>query len=217
MAGLGGAALAPRTVPEDEHELVTRVQGGDREAFDELARRHSRRAFTIAYRILRHTQDAEDLVQDAFIAALDGIRSFDAARPVAPWFFKIVVNRSLNAATARSTRERYVTVSHWWNSDDAEADVDPAEQSEIRARFQSAIEALPRHQRLIVELSDLDGRSSAEIGEILELPRGTVRWHLHQARKSLRVSLGVLLDQTASHLNRQHGNGSCAPLYARSA
>ena len=196
MASLAGLATAPRTAP-DEHALVVRVQRGDRDAFDELARRYARRAFAVAYRILRDTHDAEDLVQDAFIAALDGMRSFDPARPFAPWFFKIVVNRSLNAANARSTRERYVTVIHVWNNDAGAADVDPAERSEIRTRFRTAIEALPRHQRLIVELSDIDGRSSAEIGEMLDLPRGTVRWHLHQARQSLRVTLATLLEKSA--------------------
>jgi RNA polymerase sigma-70 factor, ECF subfamily len=201
MAGLGGAAPAPGTVPDDEQRLVERIQHGDRDgdraAFDALARRYSRRAFAVAYRILRQAQDAEDLVQDAFIAALDGIGSFDAARPFAPWFFKIVVNRALNAVTARSTRERYVTVIHLWNNDGVAADFDPAERSEIRTRFQAAIAALPRHQRLIVEMSDIDGRSSTEIGEMLDLPRGTVRWHLHQARKALRVSLAGLVEQSA--------------------
>ena len=196
VGGLGGAAPVPSEAHDNERGLVLRVQQGDREAFDELARRYARRAFAIAYRILRHTQDAEDLVQDAFIAALDGIGSFDPSRPFAPWFFKIVVNRSLNAASARHTRERHVTVTHLWNNDAATVEFDPAERSEIRQRFRQALAALPGHQRLIVELSDLDGRSSTEIGEMLELPRGTVRWHLHQARKVLRAALGDLLERT---------------------
>jgi len=196
VGGLGGAAAAPSEPSDDERELVIRVQQGDREAFDQLARRHARRAFAIAYRILRHTQDAEDLVQDAFIAALDGIGSFDPSRPFAPWFFKIVVNRALNAASARSTRERHVTVTHLWNNDATAVEFDPAERSEIRYRFQKALADLPQHQRLIVELSDIDGRSSTEIGEMLELPRGTVRWHLHQARKTLRAALAGLLERT---------------------
>jgi RNA polymerase sigma-70 factor (ECF subfamily) len=194
--GVGVAAAIPRETLDDERALVGRVQRGDQQAFNELAQRYARRAFAIAYRILRHTQDAEDLVQDAFIAALDGIGSFDASRPFAPWFFKIVVNRSLNAVSARSTRERHVTVFQPW-SDDVTAEFDPAESSEIRTRFQAALGALPRHQRLIVELSDIDGRSSTEIGEMLDLPRGTVRWHLHQARKTLRVALATLLERSA--------------------
>ena len=198
MAGvLGATSPASRTVPDDELELVLRIQRGDRAAFDELARRYARRAFAVAYRILRQTQDAEDLVQDAFIAALDAINSFDSTRPFGPWFFKIVVNRSLNAASARSTRERHASVIHLGNHDAGQVDFDPAERSEIRTRFQAAIAMLPRHQRLIVELSDVDGRSSTEIGEMLDLPRGTVRWHLHQARKTLRETLGLLLERSA--------------------
>jgi RNA polymerase sigma-70 factor (ECF subfamily) len=195
VGGLGGAAPVPSEAHDDERGLVIRIQQGDREAFDQLARRHARRAFAIAYRILRHTQDAEDLVQDAFIAALDGIGSFDPARPFAPWFFKIVVNRAHNAASARSTRERHVTVTHLWNNEATAVELDPAERSEIRYRFHQALAALPRHQRLIVELSDIDGRSSTEIGEMLDLPRGTVRWHLHQARKTLRSALAALLER----------------------
>ena len=195
FGGMGGAAAVPNEPRDDERDLVIRVQHGDREAFDELARRHARRAFAIAYRILRHTQDAEDLVQEAFIAALDGIGTFDPTRPFAPWFFKIVVNRALNAASARSTRERHVTVTYLWNSDAAAVEFDPAERSEIRQRFQRALDALPRQQRVIVELSDIDGRSSTEIGEMLDLPRGTVRWHLHQARKTLRAALANLFER----------------------
>jgi RNA polymerase sigma-70 factor (ECF subfamily) len=195
FGGVVGAAAVPNEPRDDDRDLVTRVQHGDRKAFDELARRHARRAFAIAYRILRHTQDAEDLVQDAFIAALDGIGSFDPTRPFAPWFFKIVVNRALNAASARSTRERHVTVTYLWNNDAATAEFDPAERSEIRYRFRKALDALPRQQRVIVELSDVDGRSSTEIGEMLDLPRGTVRWHLHQARKTLRAALADLFER----------------------
>lgn len=196
--GLGSAASVRTHTADDERDLVVRVQRGDEHAFDELARRYARRAFAVAYRILRHTQDAEDLVQDAFIAALDGIGSFDPARPFAPWFYKIVANRALNAASARSTRERHMTVIELRTDEAVERSPDPAERSEIRTRFESALATLPRHQRLIVELSDVDGRSSTEIGEMMNLPRGTVRWHLHQARRTLRLALASLLEQTRS-------------------
>ncbi|HUQ80186.1 MAG TPA: sigma-70 family RNA polymerase sigma factor, partial [Gemmatimonadaceae bacterium] len=70
------------------------------------------------------------------------------------------------------------------------------ESAEIRERFRLALDALPKHQRLIVELSDIDGRSSTEIGEMMDLPRGTVRWHLHQARKTLRLGLASLFERS---------------------
>lgn len=195
----GGAAAAYDIAPDDEQAcertLIVRVQRGDLDAFDVLARRYARRAFAVAYRILQHAQDAEDVVQDAFIAALDGLASFDTTRPFAPWFLRIVANRALNAASARSTRERHVAVMRLWNDEAAAMDGDPAERSEIREYFRQALATLPRQQRLIVELSDVDGHSSTEIGEMLDLPRGTVRWHLHQARRTLRRALAAVFER----------------------
>jgi RNA polymerase sigma-70 factor (ECF subfamily) len=182
--------------PQDEGELVARVQRGDRAAFDVLARRYARRAYEVAYRVLRHRQDAEDLVQDAFMAALDGIATFDTGRPFAPWFFRIVVNRSLNARKARAARERHLRPAEL-REDDAHAAVGggDVERAEIRERFAAALARLPERQRLIVQLADVDERTSAEIGEMLHLPSGTVRWHLHQARRVLREALAPLKRQ----------------------
>ena len=87
-----------------------------------------------------------------------------------------------------------MNVIQLWTNEAVEVDLDPAEKSEIRTRFETALAALPRHQRLIVELSDVDGRSSTEIGEMMNLPRGTVRWHLHQARRTLRTALAALFE-----------------------
>lgn len=182
---------------EEETALVRRVQGGDRDAFNALSRAHARRAFAIAYRILRHQQDAEDLVQDAFIAALTAIDTFDATRPFGPWFNRIVANRALNAVTARSTRERhagapglgYTETERLEGSTDLGAD---AERTEVRERFERALADLTEPQRIVVQLSDVDGYSSIEIGDLLGMPPGTVRWHLHQGRSKLRLALANL-------------------------
>jgi RNA polymerase sigma-70 factor (ECF subfamily) len=179
--------------PADEAEIVRRVQRGDRAAFDTLARRYSQRAFEIAYRVLGHRQDAEDLVQEAFMAALDGIQTFDATRPFGPWFARIVFNRGLNARRSRSARESHLRVAEL-QDDDAQSDAANVvvEQSEIMQAFTKALGMLPEQQRLIVQLSDVEGRTSSEIGTLLDMPDGTVRWHLHQARKVLRRELEPL-------------------------
>jgi RNA polymerase sigma-70 factor (ECF subfamily) len=179
--------------PADEAEIVRQVQRGDRAAFDTLARRYAQRAFEIAYRVLGHRQDAEDLVQEAFMAALDGIQTFDAVRPFGPWFARIVFNRGLNARRSRSSREGHVRVAEL-RDDDGQSDAAnvSVERSEIMDAFTTALGMLPEQQRLIVQLSDVDGRTSSEIGTLLDMPDGTVRWHLHQARKVLRQALEPL-------------------------
>src|SRR5262245_7031763 len=98
-SGSGASACDPK-----ESRLIERIQRGDTLAFGELVRRYQRRAFAIAYRLLRHRQDAEDLVQDSFVAALERIDRFELGRPFAPWFFRLLVNRGHNALVARRVR-----------------------------------------------------------------------------------------------------------------
>ena len=121
--------------------LVERVRAGDVAAYDELVRRHLRRAHAVAFRLLGHREDAEDLVQDAFIQALDKIDSFDSARPFAPWFFRILTNRGLNARQSRALRSVSEipddTAAH------GESPEASAEREELRARLREAVAALP--------------------------------------------------------------------------
>lgn len=179
-----------RTVAE-EAAILARVQRGDVAAFDLIVRRYLRRAFAIAYRVLGHREDAEDLVQDAFLTALERIASFDLSRPFGPWFFRIVVNRGLNARKARAIRR-----TEEMPTDTLEAaQPSPAgmyERTEIRERFQAALAGLSQRQRLIVELADIDGMSGVEIAALLGVSQGTVRWHLHMARHALRKALAPL-------------------------
>ena len=179
-------------ITDDEPELVARVQRGDAGAFDVLVRRYLRRSGAIAYRLLGNREDAEDLVQDAFIRALDRIDTFEAGRSFGPWFFRILVNTGLNARRSRSLRLM----------DDEPADLrsdDPlpdelAERQEVRDRFTAALAALPERQRLIVSMFEVDGFTSAEIAETLGITQETVRWHVHQARRALRATLAPVRD-----------------------
>jgi RNA polymerase sigma-70 factor, ECF subfamily len=180
-------ADAPAQSVDDEAVLVERVRAGDAAAFEVLVNRYLRRAFSVAYRLLGQKEDAEDLVQEAFMAVLQRIDTFQAGRPFAPWFFRILVNRGLNARKARSLRavdDIPDTAAHHGPSPEREA-----ERTELGERLRSAMERLPERQRTIVQLFDLEGMAGPEIAEILEISDGTVRWHLHEARKTLRQAL----------------------------
>jgi RNA polymerase sigma-70 factor, ECF subfamily len=188
-------AAATGATASDEHELIERVRGGDGLAFDALVTRYLRRAFSVAYRVLGHREDAEDLVQDAFMAALQRIDTFEAGRPFGPWFFRILVNRGLNARKSRAlrtTEEIPEAAASTFASPEREA-----ERGELRGRLRGAMAGLPERQRMIVELFELEGFSGAEIAAMLEISDGTVRWHLHEARKTLRESL--------AHFQRSEG------------
>ncbi|MFS8637020.1 MAG: sigma-70 family RNA polymerase sigma factor [Gemmatimonadota bacterium] len=194
-AGSGAGAGAPKGAPAQVPDawLVERVRAGDAEAYGELVRRHMRRAFSIAYRILEHREDAEDVVQEAFVRALERFDTLERGRPFEPWIYRIVVNGALNYRRARSIR-RAEPIPEDTRSGDTAPD-GAAERSELRRRLRDAMAGLPERQRTIVQLAELEGFTSAEIAEILGLSDGTVRWHLLQARRALREALAPLMEE----------------------
>lgn len=167
--------------------LVECVRDGDSDAFGELVRRYERRAFAIAYRLLGHRQDAEDLVQDSFMAALDRLDRFDVARPFGPWFFRILVNLGHNARDTRRVR-RTEEIPEEVAAGGLSA-ARAVEQSEVGERVRTALAELSDRQRLVVQLHELEDFSTSEVADMLEIAEPTVRWTLHAARKRLREEL----------------------------
>ena len=188
-----GSTSSDPSAAEAERRLIEQVKGGDTRAFGELVRRYQRRAFAIAWRLLRHREDAEDLVQDSFIAALDRIDSFDAGRPFGPWFFRILVNRGHNARDARTVRATDPIPEELPAGGGTPAR--DAERSEIAARVAAAVAGLGDRQQLVIQLHELDGFSTAEVAEMLDIAEPTVRWTLHAARKRLRADLAAWKDR----------------------
>ncbi|HEU4952947.1 MAG TPA: RNA polymerase sigma factor [Gemmatimonadales bacterium] len=185
VSSTGGGG--PRDDIAADGALVERVLGGDAEAFAPLVRRYLQPAYNVAYRLLSNRQDAEDLVQEAFLTALANLRSFDRSRSFGPWFYRIVWTRGLNLrkSLARRAAEPLEAERHPGAADPS-AD---AERSDLAETVLGALAELPERQRLIVQLFDLDGFSGAEIGEMLGINPGTVRWYLHQGRRALRERL----------------------------
>ncbi|MEX2572403.1 MAG: RNA polymerase sigma factor [Gemmatimonadota bacterium] len=190
VVGPGSRESEPVDQPltdSSDTELATRVQQGDAVAFDVLVGRHMQRAFSVALRLLGQRQDAEDLVQEAFLATLQKIDSFDTDREFSPWFYRILVNRCLNARKARSRRSSVDLPAETASS--VASPLLETERSELRRHLTRALDVLPARQRTIVTMFDLEGFSSPEIAETLGISDGTVRWHLHQARRVLRKEL----------------------------
>lgn len=177
----------------DEMALVARARRGDHAAFDALVRRHLPGALVAAERLLGDHADAEDLVQDAFLRALDRLPLLDPGRPFGPWFFTLLRNLGINQLRARKVRHTEPEPL-----DAASTDATPDEaliRSEVRTRFDAALAALTPRQREIVMLFEVEGWKGVEIAEHLGLTPENVRWHLHQAKKILRTALAPLRDE----------------------
>ena len=187
MTSAGYSTGPPVDSSADEPGLVVQVQQGDSEAYAVLVRRHLPRAQRIAWRMLRHREDAEDAVQDAFLRALERIDQCDPGRPFGPWFFRIVATTAINrhrSAKRRETEELSDT-----DVSDAVSPVDVAVHGVLRDEVDAALRTLPPIQRQLIELVTFEEFTPTEAAGVLEIPAGTARWHLHEARKALRTQL----------------------------
>src|SRR5215207_10042933 len=171
---------------ERDGALVARARAGDSAAFDTLVRSYMEQAFRVAYRVVGQREDAEDLVQESFLAAFQYLDSFEIGRPFGPWLIRIVLNRGSNLRRSRTRRSTEPEVD---GVSEAPSALLESERSDTGRILQDALGTLSERQRTIVTLFDVDGLTSAEIGEMMDLAPGTVRWHLHEARRQLR---GVL-------------------------
>ena len=191
------AAGAAHPVSEEDREVVRRVQAGDTEAFEVLVEKYKRKAFRLAYGVLRDQEEALDVAQEAFVKAFRSLPKFKGESAFYTWLFRITMNVALDRKRQRTARAKSlgtddVPPEEWERTavaTDASPD-DEAESAERRVRIGRALETLPEHHRSIIILSDIEGLSYREIAEVLAIPMGTVMSRLHNARKRLRVVLG---------------------------
>lgn len=168
-------------------ELVLLARSGDRDSFGELVRRYQRAAYAVALSVTGKHQDAEDAAQESFLVALQRLDDCRNPARFAGWLLAIVRNRARNLIRRESLRGgEQIPVSA------RTADPGPdrmADISALRSRLKEALSTLPELQREIVLLHDLEGWKHDEISAHLGIPSGTVRSHLHFARKALRAEL----------------------------
>ncbi|MCU0620466.1 MAG: sigma-70 family RNA polymerase sigma factor [Gemmatimonadales bacterium] len=179
----------------DDAALARRAAAGDAAAFGELVSRLGPAVRRVARVILDDPDDADDAAQEGFLAAWRALDRFDPARPFEPWLMRIVVNAARDLRRRRGVRAT-VTIAPELPSDGPRPD-QAAGDALLRDRLRSALARLPERQRLAVTLFDAEGWSHAEIAELVELPEGTVRSDLHQARRALRTALGGLWKEQA--------------------
>jgi RNA polymerase sigma-70 factor (ECF subfamily) len=172
-----------RPSARQERKLVREAQRGSQEAIASLYTVHWRRAHRAAYLVVHDASAAEDIAQDAFLAAIDALDRFDRRRPFGPWLHRIVVNRAIDWAR-RETLRRAVDDSG------LHAGV-AAHPKPIGEELMEALAQLPVEQRAVVVLRHLLEYTPAEVARILELPRGTVNSRLRRALDRLGGLLEV--------------------------
>ena len=165
-----------------ERALVRAAQEGSSAAVEELFRRYWPSAHRAAFLIVQDAAAAEDIAQEAFVAALRALDRFDRRRPFAPWLHRIVANRAIDWSRARTARREVY-------ADDADSrgrtDADPPSRDLL-----AALSGLAPEQRAVVVLRHLLGYTPGQVARLLELPRGTVNSRLRRALDRLADELG---------------------------
>ena len=162
-----------------ERAWVQAAQAGSASAVEALFRLHWQNAYRAAYLVAHDAAAAEDIAQEAFLAALRRLDRFDRSRPFGPWLHRIVVNRAIDWVRARRLR--------------VEAELPdtlaPEHAAELSDATVAALAALSPEHRAVIVLRHLLGYTPGEIAELLDLPRGTVNSRLRRGLDQLRETV----------------------------
>src|SRR5713226_8360447 len=180
----------------NDRELVRRAQREDKEAFEELVRRHQHRVFAVAGGILRRREDVEDVAQQVFVKAYFSLKRFDQRAAFSTWLYKITVNECWDLLRKKKVRPpvyesdlseeqaRQVITS----GEKENPGPDISQRIKARERVERLLEGLEERDRLMLILKEVEGFSIEEIAEVLNLNGNTVKVRLFRARRKV-VSL----------------------------
>jgi RNA polymerase sigma-70 factor (ECF subfamily) len=200
--------MSPVDTTADE-QLVEALRAGDEQAFQELVHRHHGSLLRVARNYVPTAAIAEEVVQDTWLAVLDGIDRFRGASSVKTWIFRILTNRAMTRgarerrtvpfSSLRSTEEdegptvsadRFTADGSWAVAPRPfELPEDRVGLLELRAHLRDALADLPERQRVVVGLRDVEGLTSEEVCDLLDLSPENQRVLLHRGRARLQAAL----------------------------
>ena len=194
------AALAAVDPREDDLAIARRIAAGDRAAFIELMRRHNRRLYRLARATLRDDAEAEDALQEAYLAAYRSIAQFRGDANLATWLSRMVLNECLGRLRKSARRQNVIPIVAY-EDDMATTTPDVREvpeqafaRAEMRALIERKLDALPEDFRTVFVLRAVEELSVEETAACLGIPEATVRSRHFRARSLLRESLAREID-----------------------
>lgn len=187
------------TKKRTDDELIKIFLSGDQDAFEELISRYSAKAFSLATRLTGSREDAEEVLQDAFVTVYRKIGGFEGKSQFSSWFYRVTVNAALMklrkrrqnpAVSLEDIYEQNQTKDIPAQTGSADRDGDSATlRSEVSSALDKAVRSLPEDYKPVFILRDVDGLSSEEVSNILGLTIPAVKSRLHRARTMLRKRL----------------------------
>jgi RNA polymerase sigma-70 factor, ECF subfamily len=178
----------------DEGQLVERSKAGDRLAFEELVRRHADRLYAVVLRFVADADEAEEVTQETFLRAWRSIEKFELRSRFFTWLYRIGINEAKRRAerrppggTVSSIEDSPIEEAPDWS----EAPERRAERANLREVLEEAVRALPLEYRAPLILRDVEGLSTEEACEVMELGEAAFKSRLHRARLAVRRAVDV--------------------------
>ena len=184
----------------DEAAFLARLRGGDEQAFEVLVRAYGGRLLAVARRLMRNEEDAQDVVQSAYLSAFRALDQFEGACQLSTWLHRIVVNAALMKLRSRRRKpEESIEVllpafqddghhveqfSDWTTPSDQ-----LLQRAQTRATVRACIEQLPDQYRTVLVLRDIEEHSTQEVAEMLATTQSAIKVRLHRARQALSTLL----------------------------
>ncbi len=183
-----------------ERDLVGRLRRGDGDAYEALVREHGTAMLAVARRMLRHEDNARDVVQDAFLQAFRAIDQFREDARLSTWLHRIVVNAALMRLRSASRRPETPLADLLPRFDEEGGHAEPVgslptgidaalENAETRHRVRRCVAQLPEQYRAVIILRDFEELSTAEAATALGITENAVKIRLHRAHQALRTLL----------------------------
>jgi RNA polymerase sigma-70 factor (ECF subfamily) len=194
------ATTLRQTDLDSDNALVKRAREGDFSAFELLFERHRTLVFRFAYQMCPRRDDAEDLVQEAFVRAYQNLHRYRDEAKFTTWLLRIVTNLCTDQARMSNRRQNLEQQEAggaltWMTEGFAENPVENLEQDRRAAVLRKAIDALPTHHRSVIILRDIEEREYSDIAQILGCTVGGAKLRVLRARRALRDRVAPLLGE----------------------
>lgn len=189
-----------------DEQLVEEFRKGNRESFEELISRYSDKAFSLASRMCRNQEDAEEVLQDVFTTVYRKLNNFEGKSSFSSWLYRVTVNASL-MKLRKNRQDKSIAMDDAMPDEEhtlilQTSDADLGDQLTLRREvshvLEDAIQRLPDDYRPVFILRDVDGMTSKEVGKILGLSIPAVKSRLHRSRIMLRRKLSMFYHEYSS-------------------
>ncbi|WP_075185588.1 RNA polymerase sigma factor RpoE [Teredinibacter haidensis] len=193
--------MAVQSASQTDEQLVTRVQKGDKRAFDLLVLKYQHKIFAIISRFIKDSAEVQDVAQETFIKAYRALPNFRGDSAFYTWIYRIAINTAKNHLVSRGRRppssDVDVEEAEFYSGSEQLKDLGTPEGQLMRDQLEEvvhrAIRDLPEDLRTAVTLREMEGLSYEEIAQVMDCPVGTVRSRIFRARESIDKQMNHLM------------------------